>query len=129
MSVNSPGNSSGIDIRRARISLGGNVFTPDLTFKFEGDFYGGSYVNSMGVSNQNNANTGPLPAPAASSGAFTVTDAYVAYRFNDMFRLKVGSYKVPFAKDELTSDTLGEFMERPEAAAPFDPVRALGISL
>ncbi len=35
-----PGNSSGIDVRRARVSFAGNVFTPDLTFKLEGDFYG-----------------------------------------------------------------------------------------
>jgi hypothetical protein len=100
-----PGNSAGIDIRRARISFAGNVLTPDLTFKIEGDFYG------------------------ASTGAFTVTDAFAAYKFNDQFKVKFGSFKVPFAKAELTSDTLLDFMERPEELSSFDPVRALGVSL
>jgi hypothetical protein len=105
LSVDDPGNSAGIDIRRARLSFAGNVLTPDLTFKMEGDFYG------------------------AATGAFTVTDAFVAYRFNDQFKVKAGSFKVPFAKAELTSDTNLELMERPEELAPFDPVRALGFSL
>ncbi|HVT80003.1 MAG TPA: porin [Phycisphaerae bacterium] len=121
--VDSPGNGSGVDIRRARFALAGNVFTPDLTFKLEGDFYGGSYVNSVGVSG-----TGGT-VPAVSSGGFTVTDAFVAYRFNDQFKVKFGSYKVPFAKAELTSDTVIGFSERAEELLPFDPVRALGVSL
>jgi hypothetical protein len=100
-----PGNSAGIDIRRARVSFAGNVLTPDLTFKMEGDFYG------------------------ASTGSFTVTDAWAAYKFSDLFKVKAGSFKVPFAKAELTSDTNLQFMERPEVLSPFDPVRALGVSL
>ncbi|HVT80227.1 MAG TPA: porin [Phycisphaerae bacterium] len=123
VTVNSPGNSSGIDVRRARVNFAGNVFSPDLTFKLEGDFYGGSYVNSVGVSG-----TGGT-VPAISSGGFTVTDAFVAYRFNDQFKIKAGSYKAPFAKAELVSDTSQTFMEREEVLSPFDPVRALGVSL
>jgi hypothetical protein len=115
----SQGNTSGFDIRRARISFSGNVMSPDLTYKFEGDFYGSSFLtgaNSTGATGQ-------------SSGGFTVTDAYVAYRFTDMFRMKVGSYKVPFAKAELTSDTNIGLAARPEELFPFDPVRSLGLSL
>ncbi len=100
-----PGNSSGVDIRRPRITFTGNIFTPDLTYKLEGDFYGNA------------------------TGNFTVTDAYLAYRFNDMFKVKAGSYKVPFAKAELTSDTNIEFQERAEVLEPFDPIRSLGVSL
>lgn len=127
-----PGNSSGVDIRRARVSFSGNAFTPDLTFKFEGDFYGGSYVNSVSNNNQTtNPSTGQdtFVTSSASSGAFTVTDAFVAYRFNDMLKMKIGSFKIPFSKAELTSDTVGGFMERPEVNSPFDPVRALGFSV
>jgi hypothetical protein len=105
VTLHDPSESSGFDIRRARISFSGNAFSPDLTFKFEGDFYGNS------------------------TGNFTVTDAFVAYRFTDLFKAKIGSYKVPFAKAELTSDTVMEFSERAEELAPFDPVRALGVSL
>jgi hypothetical protein len=120
---NSPGNSSGLSIRRARVNFAGNVFTPDLTYKLEGDFYGGNYVNSVGVSG-----TGGT-VPAASSGGFTVTDAFVAYRFNDQFKVRAGSYKAPFAKAELASDPLLQTMERTEVLSPFDPVRAIGVSL
>ncbi len=116
-----PGNASGFDIRRARLSASGNIFSPDLTFKLEGDFYGGGYVNSI--------NTSATNLSSVSSGAFTVTDAFVAYRFNDQFKLRLGSFKIPFSKAELTSDTAGEFQERPEVNAPFDPVRSIGLSL
>ena len=105
ITIPDPGNSAGFDIRRARISFSGNAFTPDLTFKFEGDFYGNA------------------------TGNFTVTDAFVAYRFTDLFKAKIGSFKVPFAKAELTSDTVISMAERPEELSPFDPIRALGLSL
>jgi hypothetical protein len=100
-----PGNSDGFGVRRARVNFSGNAVTPDLTYKLEGDFYGNG------------------------TGNFTVTDAFVAYRFTDLFRIKAGSYKVPFAKAELTSDTNGQFNERSEVLFPFDPVRSIGVSL
>jgi len=103
--IDDPANASGFDIRRARITVGGNVFSEDITFKLEGDFYG------------------------SSTGAFTVTDAWIGYKFNDLFRIRAGSFKVPFAKTELVSDTSLSFMERPEVLAPFNPSRALGVSL
>ncbi len=100
-----PGNASGFDIRRARISFSGNVINPDITYKLEGDFEG------------------------TSSGTFTVTDAFVGYRLTDYAKLRAGSFKVPFAKAELTSDPTGSFPERAEILSPFDPVRSLGVSL
>jgi hypothetical protein len=100
-----PGIANGFDIRRARVSFAGTIFSPNLTFKFEGDFFGNA------------------------TGNFTVTDAFVAYRFDDGIKFKIGSYKVPFAKAELTSDTAISFAERAEELAPFDPVRSLGMSL
>jgi hypothetical protein len=100
-----PGNASGFDIRRARISFSGNVLNPDLTYKLEGDFEG------------------------TSNGAFDITDAYVGYRLTDFVKLRAGSFKVPFAKAELTSDPTGTFAERTEVLSPFDPVRALGVSV
>jgi len=100
-----PGDANGFDIRRARINFSGNVFSPDVTFRLEGDFYGGS------------------------AGGFTVTDAFVGYRWSDLLKIKAGSFKVPFAKSESTNDTFQTFMERAEVLAPFDPVRSLGASL
>jgi hypothetical protein len=100
-----PGNSNGFSIRRARLNFSGHAFNPNITYRFEGDFYGGN------------------------NGAFTVTDAWIAYRWSDQIRVKAGSYKVPFAKTELASDTGLVFMERPEVLVPFDPVRSIGVSL
>jgi hypothetical protein len=104
---NGAGDATGFEIRRARISFSGFIINKDVTFKMEGDFYAGS----------------------SGSGGFTVTDAFVAYKYNDLLRVKAGSFKVPFAKTELVSDTNLGLMERPEVLAPFDPVRALGLSV
>ena len=114
-----PGNSSAIDIRRARISFSGNAFTPDLTYKLEGDFYGAGTPTGGSSTVQG----------IASQSFFQVTDAYIGYRFTDQFKIRAGSYKVPFAKAELTADPFTTFMERDEVLAPFDPVRSLGVSL
>jgi hypothetical protein len=100
--------SSGFDIRRARIKLTGNVFSPNLIYKFYGDFYG------------------------ASTGAFTVLEVYAGYNFSDMFKVKAGSMEVPFAKDSLDSDTKLLLMARPESFTALlgsDTPRALGVSL
>ena len=113
-------NANGFDIRRARISFSGNAFSKDITFKLEGDFYNGSEVAAVDY----NKSTGN-----STSGNFVVTDAFLGYRFTDMFKLRAGSFKVPFTKAELMSDTTIGFMERPEENAPFDAQRAIGLSL
>jgi hypothetical protein len=97
-------NSSGFDIRRARITFSGNAFSPNLFYRFEGDFYG------------------------SSTGAFTVTDAFVGYIFNDQVKLRAGAFKVPFTKSQEEYDMNLE-LERPEVELPFDAQRALGVSL
>jgi hypothetical protein len=43
--------------------------------------------------------------------------------------MRVGAYKVPFAKAELTADTSVSTAERTEVMTPFDPIRALGVSV
>ena len=62
----------------------GNAFTPNLTFMIMGDFGGDS----------GNAND------------FQLVDNYVAYRFNDTFNVRVGSYLVPFSRFEYISSGL-----------------------
>src|ERR1035437_6584549 len=49
-------NANGIDIRRARISFSGNIFDPNLFFKFEGDFYGGSNLTSATLTTSSTPN-------------------------------------------------------------------------
>ena len=115
--------SDGFEVRRARVNFSGNIVNKDITFKLEGDFYGGNYLTGSTVSN------GTVTATTGSSGPFNVTDAYIGYRVNDAVKFRVGSFKVPFTKVELTPDTGLDFVERPEVNSPFDPVRALGLSL
>ena len=99
-------NSSGFDIRRARINFTGNAFSPNLFYRFEGDFYG------------------------SSTGGFTVTDAYRRLRqvFNDHIKIRCGAFKTPFTKAEQTHDANLQ-LERSEVNFPFDPQRSLGVSL
>jgi len=97
-------NASGFDIRRARINFTGNAFSPNLFYRFEGDFYG------------------------SATGGFTVTDAYLGYAFNDQFKIRAGAFKTPFTKAELEYDANLE-LERSEVNFPFDAQRSLGVSL
>lgn len=97
-------NASGFDIRRARINFSGNAFSPDLFYRFEGDFFG------------------------SSTGGFTVTDAYAGYTFSPLFRVRAGAFKTPFTKSEQEYDANLQ-LERPEENFPFDPQRSLGVSL
>jgi hypothetical protein len=101
------GNASGFELRRARLTFAGHVFSPDVFFRFEGDFAG----------------------PASNNGDFQVTDAYAGYRISDLFKVRAGSFKVPFTKAESLIDVNLGLMERPEENLPFDPVRALGVSV
>lgn len=96
-------NTSAFEVRDFRISFAGNVVTPKLTYKIE-------------IS----ANRGQ---------DITYTDAFVAYKFNDVFNVRAGSFKAPFAKSTLTSDTALGLMSRPEVLLPFDAGYQLGASL
>lgn len=100
------GNSNGFDFRRARFSLSGNVLTPDLTYMFQGDFAGSS----------------------SNNGNFQMTDYYLAYRFNPMLNVRAGSFLVPFTYAEYVSSGQ-QFVDFASSLIPFDPARALGVSL
>jgi phosphate-selective porin OprO and OprP len=99
---------NGFNIRRARIAFSGWAFDPKIFFKFEGDFYGNA------------------------TGNFTVTDAYIGYALADIAKVKVGSFKVPFSKMSLDSDTKMNLMSRSEVITAMlgnDAPRAIGISI
>ncbi|MEI8195343.1 MAG: porin [Phycisphaerae bacterium] len=101
-----PGNTNGFEVRRARLSFAGNLFDPAVFFKVEGDFGGAS----------------------TNSGNFQLTDAYIGYAFCDFFKIKAGSFKVPFTKVEfMVSDYNLGLMERPDENYPFDAQRTLGV--
>jgi hypothetical protein len=129
-------NSNGFDIRRARVSFSGYAFSPNIIFKLEGDFYAGSQVASVRAGTPVTVTTPtgtttviPTFTNSSSSGNFTVTDAFIGYNFSDQYKIKAGSFKVPFTKVELMSDTNLGLMERPEVNTPFDAQRSIGVSL
>src|SRR5262249_42901257 len=111
--------ANGFDIRRARMSMSGYVFSPNIIFKLEGDFFTGTQVGSIKTGTVNGAGAGTTPIQTITSGNFGITDAYVGYNFNDQLKVKAGSFKVPFTKAELISDTNLGLMERPEVNTPF----------
>ena len=125
--------ASGFDIRRARISFAGNAFSPDIFYKLEGDFYNGSNLNNASLASTTTSTSSSGSSSgvqtSSTSGNFIVTDAFIGYRFNDMLKLRAGSFKVPFTKAELMSDTKIAIMERPEENTPFDAQRSIGLSL
>jgi len=100
--------TSGFDIRRARLKFSGNIFAPNIIYNFYGDFYG------------------------ASTGAFTVLEAFVGYNFNDMFKVRIGAQKMPFTRVSADADTQLDLMARPEVFTAMmgnDTTRAMGVSL
>lgn len=104
--TNSQDNASGFDVRRARIKLTGNVFSPNVIYKFYGDFYG-----------------------ANNTGGFSVLEAFIGYNFNDSVKFKVGAMDVPFTKTSREADTNLDLMVRPEvftALMGVDTQRTMG---
>lgn len=108
-STQSRDDANGFDVRRARIKLTGNVFSPNVIYKFYGDFYG-----------------------ANNTGGFSVLEAFVGYNFNDAFKFKVGAMDVPFTKTSREADTNLDLMVRPEvftALMGVDTQRTMGAEL
>ncbi len=102
-------NASGFDVRRARLKLTGNVFSPNVIYKFYGDFYG-----------------------ANNTGGFSVLEAFIGYNFNNSFKFKVGAMDVPFTKTSREADTNLDLMVRPEvftALMGVDTQRTIGAEL
>src|SRR3954470_24111386 len=77
----------GFEVRRAIMVLDGNAFTPNLKYRFR--------VNT----NRTNGNV-------------FLEDAYVSYKFNDAWGVKLGQYKDPTFHEELMSDVRQMAAER-----------------
>jgi phosphate-selective porin OprO and OprP len=99
--------TSGFDVRRARLNFQGNVVSPNVVYRFYGDFFG------------------------ASTGAFTVLEAWAGYNFNDAFKIRAGATTVPFNRAAQNADALLDLMSRPEVFAALlgnDTPRAIGVN-
>ena len=97
--------SQSFDFPRVRIWLQGHAFTPRLNYKFESDFTAGG---------------GDIPR-----------DYYLDYALVDSgwLNVKGGQWKVPFSRQEMTSDSKQEFTDRSLAVNNLRFERARGVQM
>jgi len=100
--VNGPAQDISVNkIRRFKVSLGGYAFTKNLTYRVQVDL-------------------------AKSGTAQMLDDAWINYRFAEEARLQAGQFKIPFARQELTSDGAQQFVDRANAVDAFKPSYDVG---
>lgn len=87
---------------RVRLKLAGNVFGDDWKYTFEADW---------------------------GKGGTGLKDYRVDYVFNDKLMLRVGQYKKPFYRQQMTSSGKMEFMERAITDKAFGAGRDIGVML
>ncbi len=91
------------NVRRLRLYFDGNAFTPWLLY----------YIQISGDNN----------------GEFTLRDAYFDFAYNTMFVPRPGQYKVPFNREELTSSSELQLVERSIVNDEFAYGRDRGVSI
>jgi phosphate-selective porin OprO/OprP len=88
-------------IRRFKVYMGGYAFTKDLTYRVQADL-------------------------AKSGTAQMLDDAWINYRFTDAVQIQAGQFKIPFSRQELTSDGALQFVDRANAVDAFKPSYDVG---
>ena len=99
--------SSQWDAKRIRLIMGGYAYTKDLTYKLEID-------------------ARQLASSPSNKG---LVDAWMNYKIVDEAQIKVGQYKTPFARQELTSDGALQFVDRSPVVDAFKPSYDIGAML
>jgi phosphate-selective porin OprO/OprP len=88
-------------IRRFKVYMGGYAFTKNLTYRVQTDL-------------------------AKSGTAQMLDDAWINYRFIDAAQIQAGQFKIPFSRQELTSDGALQFVDRANAVDAFKPSYDVG---
>jgi len=88
-------------IRRFKVYMGGYAYTKNLTYRVQVDL-------------------------AKSGTAQMLDDAWINYRFIDEAQLQAGQFKMPFSRQELTSDGALQFVDRANAVDAFKPSYDIG---
>jgi phosphate-selective porin OprO/OprP len=83
-------------VRRTKLYFGGYAYSRDLTYRVQ-----------LALENGGNAKI--------------LDDAYWSYRFGEEVRLQAGQFKIPFARQEITSDGALQFVDRANAVDAFKP--------
>lgn len=90
-------NIHSFQIRRARFVFSGHSFTKKLTYKFQFEAVSGPVT----VTNEGGAQTGP-----------NLREAFLNYKFSDYFAIQAGQFKPFYNREELTSSTGLQFVDR-----------------
>ncbi|HMG83809.1 MAG TPA: porin [Ferruginibacter sp.] len=90
----------GLDIRRARLSVGGTI--RKWEYGVQVDFVGGTSSTVAGGTTSS-ANTFLSPV---------LLDAYIAYKFDDYLKVTTGQFLVPFSSENNISDKTLETVDR-----------------
>jgi phosphate-selective porin OprO/OprP len=95
--------ADGFDIRRARLTLAGNVSTK-WEYGLQVDFVGGTLSAPAG------SNT--TPSTKTTALAPTLLDAYIAYKYADYLKFTAGQFLLPFSAENNISDRNLELADR-----------------
>lgn len=99
--------TDGFVIQRGKIGLRGYVFKKELNYGF--------LMN--------------LATRTANSGNAVLDDYFIDWVPKDYLGIKVGQFKVPFLMQELTPDTVLQFVDRSSSTAFFSFVRDIGLDI
>ena len=82
----------GFDMPNTQLELKGHVFGPEFQYKLKGGFT----TNSEAVVGQN-----PFGNMGSGSGDFQLIDAYIRAEMSNDVSVRVGQFKLPFAREQL----------------------------
>lgn len=103
-------------VPRARVAFTGNAGRENIKYKLEVD---------AGTSSSQDSDL-DATEPSEQKDA-RVKDAYVDYGVTERGSVRFGQFKFPFSREELISDTAGQFNERSIASQTYAPKREPGI--
>jgi phosphate-selective porin OprO/OprP len=106
---NGKSNQSEFKLRRIKLYFNGYAYSPDLTYKVQVNF----------------AELGNNP----SSPSKFMEETFVNYRLMDEVQFRFGQDKVPFARQELTSTTAQQFVDRSFVTDAFKPGYDTGLKI
>ena len=103
-------------VPRARVAVAGNAGRENIKYKLEVD---------AGTSSSQDSDL-DATEPSEQKDA-RVKDAYIDYGVTERGSVRFGQFKFPFSREELISDTAGQFNERSIASQTYAPKREPGI--
>jgi phosphate-selective porin OprO and OprP len=114
VAIEGAGKVNTFQMRKARLILSGHAFNPDVTYKFQLEAVGGGVTRV---------------SEGAAQGGPNLRDAYLNYKYSDGLQLMVGQFKPRFNREELTSSSKLQFVDRSVSNEIFNHGRDIGIDI